>query len=810
VLIYLAGGESAYLFNLLTEYNVRNILVSFYWLSKRDLDWYIRRIEEGRKRGVHFLLDSGAFTYQSRATRSKMVPLDKYVENYCEFIARYGHLFETCAEVDLAGHEIAGYGMVTMDDVLTWRTDLLHAAHDVDTSIMPVYHGETHTKDEWRELCGDLRYPYVGIGGLARERGDRQVALYSGMISYAHAMGKKVHGFAATKVQSSLKRLYWDSVDSGSWITAQTYGTVYIFRAGIWTQIEPYQKQYRRRYVPHFKRIGVDPKAILADDNKELIKASVIAWRDLSAWYEQKRARLNDKLSRGTQHILKVQRAQMKKHDTLSEPKRTQRKKKVALGPSLTISEGKIAPDPSRSEMDQKLGKMQLNSGVLAVERGRADARLLEAIRRRDERRAAMLEHTVNLNGIDAVQASSTGGTPNGRGEEDAGGEDWLAHTGNTDGGADSDSSSTAATPNGARMQVPSNTKGADQGMSFQYQQQYHYTTGGGQQQKPKGAGAGEEVSQGEGHRDDDDRQHHHDHHDHHDCQQPPPSTGTTGNGTSNFTGTKLKQQIPLPPKIQDNNTLHMGTEQRGQLSEDPNLQLAAYSDDNVLPAAASIKGSERDAGLAGVTAIGNPSSEDPRPSDKVVPFKTKQYIDNFAQESAKLLALPGLHCKVCSLESSCPEYVEDDTRPCHLRARFGAFPVRDPDNILGAQEFIVDKLKERLFKSFMIEDLLGGGVPDHRVTAQAESTLRTLNELRAMREEMEGEAVRTSSGRGMLSKLFGVDLGAAQVKHTTEINMLPAQHEVKVINPPVPVTPAPPPRAGRPKMKDKKPRTKQ
>ena len=68
--------------------------------------------------------------------------------------------------------------------------------------------------------------------------------------------------------------------NSSSWVMGQKFGTLFIFSGNKFRRIGKDQKGVRKHYRAHFKRLGIDWRAIEQDEIAEVRKANIIAWRD--------------------------------------------------------------------------------------------------------------------------------------------------------------------------------------------------------------------------------------------------------------------------------------------------------------------------------------------------------------------------------------------------------------------------------------------------------------------------------------------------------------------------------------------------
>lgn len=270
--IFLAGSEIEKLSRALLENGVRWILFSYYYVVAFNKAEWINRIQEEYPH-VKWFLDSGAFTYASQAkTGKKLPPPRKYVKQYMDYIQDTGHRWCRIAEADL--DEINGMD-ISREEVEGWLEEML--VRFPDYPIMPTWH-HWRGRSKWTEYCQDPRVKVLAIGS----GGGTPVGVQRKMVLEAREARKPVHGFAMTKVNTVLKWVPYDSVDSTSVWMGQKYGSLPIFTNNKWKVLDGDHKNDRRQYRKYFTNIGCDYRLIEKDDLTEVRKASVIAWRNLA------------------------------------------------------------------------------------------------------------------------------------------------------------------------------------------------------------------------------------------------------------------------------------------------------------------------------------------------------------------------------------------------------------------------------------------------------------------------------------------------------------------------------------------------
>lgn len=294
MLIFLAGAETW--FEKFRLAGIRNMLFSFYYLRKQksiskllEAMYELKAVGEAKGKPVRYFLDSGAFTYQN--DRGKKPDPAVYFKEFKSFVERTGDLWNLVAELDIDESDDENL-LVSTEQVELWRDELYEVRGAAD--IIPCWH-ENRGQDKWREYCKDPRFPHLAFSSRVPNLGQK-----NRLCAVAHAHGKKVHGFAETKLQTDAKYLKCDTVDSSTWLRATKFGGMFIFQGNRFRILDHKHKADRRLFRNYFKNIGVDPNIVCQDETKlepdspeytqyqdELTKASLIAWRNLAERYEQ-------------------------------------------------------------------------------------------------------------------------------------------------------------------------------------------------------------------------------------------------------------------------------------------------------------------------------------------------------------------------------------------------------------------------------------------------------------------------------------------------------------------------------------------
>ncbi len=280
--VFLAGAEVETLTRALLDNGVKRILYSYYYIYQMRREGFIARMQE-QYPDVEWFLDSGAFTYWAKfkAEPHKLVPWKIYKKLYFSYVDDTWERWCRIAELDLDHME-----GITIDMIADWRDEMLDTWPDA--AITPVWHPSRGPED-WTNYCRDRRMKNLAVGS-----GQRDIGLVRKMVMEAHQRNKTVHGFGMTRVNTHLRFIPYDSVDSTSWLMGQKFGTLFVFRNNKFHLVGKdgsTGKSARKLYRMHFTRIGVDWRKIEADDIAEVRKANVLAWKHLGARLEEMRRR---------------------------------------------------------------------------------------------------------------------------------------------------------------------------------------------------------------------------------------------------------------------------------------------------------------------------------------------------------------------------------------------------------------------------------------------------------------------------------------------------------------------------------------
>lgn len=291
--MFLAGGEIESLTRALLDCGAKYVLLSWYYIirfRKFDLVEMIHR----EYPGTQVFLDSGAFTYAEKCrdprSAGKLPDADSYVKYYFDYVREMGHNYCRIAEADLDGIDSLG---VSYDQTKEWLEEMLQQFPHLN--VMPTYHG-WRPREDWERYCLDPRIKTMAIG-----RGTKDLGIQRRLVMRARKARKPVHGFAMTKIKTTLEQVPYDSVDSTSVWMGQKYGLTYIFHNRIWKVLTKDEKPLRRLYRRYFDSIGCDPQKIMADDLDEVRKANIRAWVKLAEYYQLEKVKRDKETMLGSE-----------------------------------------------------------------------------------------------------------------------------------------------------------------------------------------------------------------------------------------------------------------------------------------------------------------------------------------------------------------------------------------------------------------------------------------------------------------------------------------------------------------------------
>lgn len=229
--IFFASAENkTTLDEILKPMGAKNLLMSYYYLYNKPEKYIIEIINKAREFCEYLFLDSGAHTFlaafglksSSVKMKSKKVkdPIE-YLNDYLDWLKKYGKLFDIIVEPDIG--EVIGVGY---DKIKKWRKECIKLG--LLDKLVVVSHYKYFDnlfgdwKKEWERLLKEYRYVAIGDAPTG-------AVLHNHFVLW-NKLGQKnrVHGFAETKPTKLKEYPYW-SVDSTSWQCGSRYGILMLY-----------------------------------------------------------------------------------------------------------------------------------------------------------------------------------------------------------------------------------------------------------------------------------------------------------------------------------------------------------------------------------------------------------------------------------------------------------------------------------------------------------------------------------------------------------------------------------------------------
>ena len=230
----------------LREWGAEHVLVSYFYLRQKGT----KAIERVLTEFPDVFLDSGAFTLRQQIRREHQFVdsseenqwVMKYIDDYVEFITRYGDVFTLVAEVDVG----------TWQQKTRYR-EILTEKLPSNITLLPVIHRAD--PDRYVEfLC--QKYPYVAYAGLKGYSVAENRRYMARRLIPAVKNGTQVHGFALTAVDI-MRAFGLASVDSASWLHGGKHGMTFWFDGQHLRAYDKFQKWVRLRFKNEVKDLGI-------------------------------------------------------------------------------------------------------------------------------------------------------------------------------------------------------------------------------------------------------------------------------------------------------------------------------------------------------------------------------------------------------------------------------------------------------------------------------------------------------------------------------------------------------------------------
>lgn len=187
-----------------------NILVSYAYTGKSKTfnDFVINKSQSG---DINLMLDSGAFTLFNAKLKREWLTLD----NYCDYLFKYGHLVEKYVMLDVIGN----------DEASKTNYELM-----IDRDLNPMF-VFTMVDNDYKYLKHTTKFnKHICVAGGVTTKGDWIKKRFQDVYKYTDGL---IHGLGYVSYPS-MYQLPIHSVDSSSWIqSSQVYGILSYFDDGM-------------------------------------------------------------------------------------------------------------------------------------------------------------------------------------------------------------------------------------------------------------------------------------------------------------------------------------------------------------------------------------------------------------------------------------------------------------------------------------------------------------------------------------------------------------------------------------------------
>lgn len=234
--LYLAAAPSMYSNKYVEEYGERlsnefhiDILSSQF----NEKEFIIKGIEKNWFQGK-LMIDSGAFSAWNMGIKKKRdIRVD--VDEYCNFINKYGDKFDVIVQVDAVTSKDGLDEGQTEKEKETWE-NFLYMRSKIRKDLWPKFIPVIHGGDTWEFFDKVINYvdedgnhlEYVGIAGPQNIQAERNTNWWFEAFSRIQRSSNpnvKTHGFGMTTLKL-LDELPLTSADSSSWNAFGRFGTI--------------------------------------------------------------------------------------------------------------------------------------------------------------------------------------------------------------------------------------------------------------------------------------------------------------------------------------------------------------------------------------------------------------------------------------------------------------------------------------------------------------------------------------------------------------------------------------------------------
>ena len=244
------------------------ILLSYYYFADMDLGRFFEERLGGQP--VDIMADSGAF---SAWTLGDSVSID----DYAEWLNRWGSMFSCAAALDVIGDPVASRE----------QTDDLRARVTSGVEIVPVFHSNDGGYEHLERIFAD-GYTYVGISPCGPLYSNP--ALMRAWLAECFRLrpaGVRYHGFGVTGWRT-IREFPFYSVDSSSWAAGFRYANLQLFdeERGTFVKIDMRNKSELLRERRLLERYDLRSSKMRADDYDRTALASALirSWWGAEEW----------------------------------------------------------------------------------------------------------------------------------------------------------------------------------------------------------------------------------------------------------------------------------------------------------------------------------------------------------------------------------------------------------------------------------------------------------------------------------------------------------------------------------------------
>ena len=215
--LFLATNTTNVSLEAIKQVKPKNLLFSYYYLKGKDKAFIEDIFGFCLNNGIKIFLDSGAFSFMLNKDQDHSMNFFRgFAQEYITFIQEYYKYIFCYAELDV--DLVIGYMNVLYLRKLFPK--------EILGKMLPVFHPETRTFNDWKKDCSE--FEYLALGSTGDVTSAKSFSYYAKFLGHSHKNGNRVHGFALIN-QLVLKTFPFYSADSSSWTSGNIYGNFPIF-----------------------------------------------------------------------------------------------------------------------------------------------------------------------------------------------------------------------------------------------------------------------------------------------------------------------------------------------------------------------------------------------------------------------------------------------------------------------------------------------------------------------------------------------------------------------------------------------------